>query len=124
VTTTLWDLLHQPVYRSLTEERVVPSGRRTGSVPSSGGDTIVVDGKRLPKPTEGQRIPAPHEQAPTTEDGGITTVWTSPTERHLVFARAADRARLDALHRRQDELASNLPDRTGSTTLARRLNQA
>ena len=48
------------------------------------GETIVVNGRRLPKPTEGERIPAPHEQSPTTPDGGNYTVWTSPTERHVV----------------------------------------
>jgi len=123
VATTVWDLLHDPVYRALDLERAVPAGG-AGSVSSAEGDTIVVDGRRLPKPTEGERIPAPHDQAPTTERGGIRTVWTSPTERHLVFTFPEDRERLDALHERMGELGDNLPDRSGNTTLARRLNQA
>lgn len=123
VATTVWDLLHDPVYRPLSGERAVPSGG-TSSVSSADGETIVVNGVRLPKPTEGQRIPAPHEQAPTTKGGGIRTVWTSPTERHLVFERTEDRERLDALHERIRELGDSFPDRSGNTTLARRLNQA
>ena len=83
-----------------------------------------MNGKRLPKPTEGQRIPAPYDSAPTTANGGIRTVWTSPTERHLVFARPEDRERLDALHARMDELGGGLPDRSGNAELALRLNQA
>src|SRR5205085_9818191 len=60
----------------------------------------------------------------TTPDGSIYTVWTSPTEHHLVFVHPGDKARYDALHRRIDELARNLPDRRGSTSLAHRLNQS
>ena len=123
VATTVWDLLHDPVYRPLSGEGVVPSGG-TGSVDAGDGDSIVVNGKRLPKPTEGQRIPAPYDSAPTTANGGIRTVWTSPTERHLVFARPEDRERLDALHARMDELGGGLPDRSGNAELALRLNQA
>ena len=123
VSTTIWDLLHQPVYRSLSPPPEVPSGPNPGSV-SSAGETIVVDGKVLPKPTEGERIPGPHEAAPTTADGGIHTVWTSATERHLVFDRPEDEERLDALHERMGELAGRMPHRSGNAALARRLNQA
>jgi hypothetical protein len=125
VSTTIWDLLHQPVYRSLSSPAPpVPSGRDPGSVSSAGGETIVVRGKVLPKPTEGERIPGPHEAAPTTADGGIHTVWTSATERHLVFDRPEDEERLDTLHERMEELEGRLPGRTGSAALAERLNQA
>jgi hypothetical protein len=91
---------------------------------SSAGETIEVAGRVLPKPTEGERIPGPHEAAPTTADGGIRTVWTSATTRHLVFDRPVDEERLDALHQRMGELAAGMPDRSGSAALARRLNQA
>jgi hypothetical protein len=125
VSGTVWDLMWQPVFRTLPSTRAVPA-KTAGdeSVDSAGGETIVVDGRKLPKPTEGERIPAPHEEAPTTADGGIFTVWTSPTERHLVFVRPRDRERLDALHDRMGELAENLPHRSGRSVLALRLNQA
>ena len=123
VATTVWDLLHDPVYRPLSGEGVVPSGG-TGSVDAGDGDSIVVNGKRLPKPTEGQRIPAPYDSAPTTANGGIRTVWTAPPERPRVCARPEDRERLDALPARMDELGGGLPDRSGNAELALRLNQA
>ncbi len=84
----------------------------------------MVDGRTLPEPTEGERIPAPHEGGPTTPDRSIYTVWTSPTEHHLVFVHEGDEERYQALHRRIEELAGNLPDRAGNATLALRLNQS
>ncbi len=100
----------------------------TSSAPASsagGGSAETVVGDRvLPTPSEGEPIPAAHEGGVTTPDYSIRTVWTSPTEHHLVFLHPGDEARYDALHRRMDELSANLPDRTGSASLAHRLNQA
>ena len=59
-----------------------------------------------------------------TPDNSIYTVWTSPTEHHLVFVHPAHAERYAALHRRMDALATNLPDRAGSPSLAHRFNQA
>src|SRR5206468_6144453 len=59
-----------------------------------------------------------------TPDGSIYTVWTSPTEHHLVFVHPGAKARFEALHRRIDELATHFPDRRGSPALERRFNQA
>jgi Glycosyltransferase family 87/Dolichyl-phosphate-mannose-protein mannosyltransferase len=92
--------------------------------PSVGSSETVVEGHSLPKPTEGEPIPAPHEGGVTTPDFSIYTVWTSPTEHHLVFVRPSDKERYDALHRRMGELAENLPSRRGNATLTHRLNQA
>lgn len=126
VTTTVWDLLWQPIYRSATTPRRVGAGGGDSStaVPHVEGELIVVNGRRLPKPTEGERIPAPHEQSPTTLDGGNYTVWTSPSERHVVYRDPRDRDRVEALQRRISELAANLPDRSGNGTFAQRMNQA
>ncbi len=125
VTTTVWDLLRQPVFRSLSsggEEEGAPGG--AGQAASAVTETIVVEGRRLPKPSEGERIPAPHEGGPTTPDRSIYTVWTSATEHHLVFVHEGDEERYEALHRRIAELSGNLPDRAGTATLALRLNQS
>jgi lipopolysaccharide export LptBFGC system permease protein LptF len=116
--------LHRSVFRSISG----PSGGSSGPSTSSGGtdssDTIVVNGRRLPRPSEGEKIPAPHQGGPTTPDGSIYTVWTSPTEHHLVFVHPDARARFDALHARIDELTRSFPDRRGNEQLALRLNQA
>jgi hypothetical protein len=123
VATTVLNQLHRSVFRPLSE----PSGGSSGSSTSSGGtgtpDTIVVNGRRLPRPSEGEKIPAPHQGGPTTPDGSIYTVWTSPSEHHLVFVHPGDQARYEALHARIDELARSFPGRRGNDQLALRLNQ-
>jgi len=143
VATTLWELLRQPLYRSLSvdvEQAAAgrePSGgggtagasgaTTSGGVAGAGGSSgpaIVVNGRRLPQPTEGEPIPAAHEGGVATPDGSIHTVWTSPSEHHLVFDHPGDEARYVALRRRIGELASHFPDRRGSATLALRLNQS
>jgi hypothetical protein len=113
-----WGMLKDGLYRSL------PSNGMGGAGPSGDGGTIVVGGRTLPRPTEDQPIPAAHEGGVATPDGSIYTVWTSPTEHHLVFVHPGDELRYQQLHRRMDELAANLPDRGGSPSLAHRLNQA
>lgn len=113
VVRSVWGMLRQGVYRAPSAQSAQPAQAERSNVPGV-----------LPTPSEGEPIPAPHEGGVTTPDGSIYTVWTSPTEHHLVFVHRGDEARYDALHRRMDELASNLPDRGGSPTLTLRLNQA
>ena len=120
VATSVWELLRQPVYRPLGSGE----GSATTGGTGSGAVATTTVGRRLPKPTEGEPIPAPHEGGVTTPDGSIYTVWTSPTQHHLVFVHPGQERRYVALHRRMNELASRLPDRNGNATLALRFNQA
>jgi hypothetical protein len=86
-------LLWRPVFRDLHAERddAAGSGGDGGSGASGGGgDTIVVNGRRLPRPTEGEPIPAANQGGITTRDGSIYTVWTSPTDHHMVFRYPQD----------------------------------
>lgn len=124
VLTTVWDLFHLSVFRSLAASGAVDDSNGPGDVEPGGGATIVVNGRTLPEPTEGERIPAPHEGGPTTPDRSIYTVWTSPTKHHLVFVHEGDEERYQALHVRIAELSGSLPDRAGNPTLALRLNQS
>jgi hypothetical protein len=107
-------MLRVPLYREVDQ----------GGGGQAGSATVVIGGKRLPAPTEGEPIPAAHEGGVTTPDGSIYTVWTSPSEHHLVFVHPGAKRRYDALHRRMDELVANLPDRGGSPALVRRVNDA
>jgi hypothetical protein len=117
---TVWRLLRWPILRP---EPSTESDTTDGTAPGA-GDTIVVDGRRLPRPSEGQRIPASHFAGPTSPDGSIYAVWTSPYEFHLVFVHTGDEERYDALQRRIDELARGLPDRAGNASGVRYLNLA
>jgi glycosyl transferase family 87 len=127
VASSVWGMLTQGLYRtpSAPPGAIASQGRpsATASTGGASGPTVVVDGKRLPKPTEGEPIPAPHEGGVATPDHSIYTVWTSPYAHHLVFVHPGAEARYVALHERMTRLASHLPHRQGSTGLADRLNQ-
>jgi len=125
VSRTTVDLLRKPVFRQLD------GGGPTAapSTPSDGGggdlgETIVVNGRVLPKPSEGEAIPGAREGGPTTPDNSIRTVWTSPYERHLVFDHPGDEARYEQLHDDIDDISANLPDRSGWYDLALLLNRS
>ena len=109
VTSTVWGLLRKPYFRSLES-----GGDDAGPVGSSGGGagaTIVVNGLVLPRPTEGEAIPGAREGGIATPDNSIRTVWTSASERYLVFDHPGDEARNEALHRRMDAARSRGPAR-------------
>jgi hypothetical protein len=126
VATTVWDLVHLSVFRPLEagDSASEPDPVTEAGQDGRASDVIVVGGAALPRPTEGERIPAPHEGGPTTPDRSIYTVWTSPTEHHLVFVNPGDETRHAALHRRISELWSTMPTRKGNASLALRLNQS
>src|SRR2546426_4960016 len=107
-------MLRVPLYRE------VGAGSRGSPTPA----TVDIGGEVLPAPSEGEPIPAAHEGGVTTPDGSIYTVWTSASEHHLVFVHPGAKQRYDALHRRMDELARNLPDRRDSPTVVRGVNDA
>jgi hypothetical protein len=126
VTKTVGELLTKSVFRTLDSGSGLTDGDESdgGSGEGGLGETIVVNGKVLPKPSEGEAIPGAREGGPTTPDNSIRTVWTSPYEHHLVFDRPQDRVRYDQLHADIDEIASGLPDRSGNHSLALTLNRA
>jgi Glycosyltransferase family 87/Dolichyl-phosphate-mannose-protein mannosyltransferase len=124
VARSTWGMLTLGLYRNGVSTASPPAGTTAGSGSAGAPATVVVGGKALPEPTEGEPIPSAHEGGVSTPDNSIYTVWTSPTEHHLVFVHSGARARYDALHRRMDELAANLPHRAGSPSLAHRLNQS
>jgi hypothetical protein len=118
---TLWDqLANRPVY---APEQVTAARTQTSSQPGQ-TEFIVVKGRRLPKPSEGQPIPA-SAIGPLlwTPGGSAREVWTSPTEHSFVFSDARDERRYDKLGGDVGQLASRLPTRDGSQTVIHRLNQ-
>jgi Dolichyl-phosphate-mannose-protein mannosyltransferase len=117
---SLWQELHHPL--------LLPrggSGAIAGGGGSSESETIVVEGRRLPKPSEGQPIPAAHQSGFVSRpDVSAREVWTSPTEHHLEFDDPRDAPRYEKLERRLDELLGRLPSRSASGWLHERLNEA
>ena len=104
--------------------RTVSSGSSSSAgAPSGGGSTIVVHGRRLPRPTEGQPIPGGQVAWISQPDQSIRQVWTSPTRFRFEFAKPGQRARFDEILREQRRLFDALPDRQGNATLGLRLNE-
>ncbi len=116
VARTVWDELAKAQFR------VVSSGSTGASTPSTPA-TVVIRGKRLPAPTEGEPIPAGQVVWISRPDQSIRQVWTSPTEWHFEFAHPRDRARFVEIRRETLDLFAALPDRDGNARLGLRLNQ-
>jgi hypothetical protein len=117
VSRTIWDELSKAEFRTVSTR----SRAETGA--SSNAPTVVINGERLPAPTEGEPIPAGQVVWISRPDQSIRQVWTSPTEWHFQFERPQDRARFEQITRETDQLFAALPDRQGNAGLALRLNQ-
>jgi hypothetical protein len=113
---TIWTELDSAYFRG---------GESAAAVRSETGepDTVSVDGRKLPRPTEGQPIPGGQVVWTSTPDDRIRQVWTSPTQWHFEFTHPGDRARFDRIVRERDRLFAALPDRTPNAQLALRLDQ-
>jgi hypothetical protein len=114
---TTWHELSRSYFRAPSASSQVRS--TTGAQ-----TTVVVHGRRLPRPSEGQPIPSGQKAWISRPDQAVRQVWTSPTEWHYAFRTPRDRTRFDAIERRVDELFRRLPHRDGSDGLSLRLNQA
>jgi hypothetical protein len=115
---TVWEELSKAYFRDIPANAPA-SARNAGE-----GATVVVRGRTLPRPTEGEPIPSGQVVWISGPDQRIRQVWTSPTRWHLEFDRPGDRERLARIQHEVDVLFDALPDRAGNATLALRLNQA
>ena len=123
VARTIWRLLRGPAYVVAPGARDASDDDGAGSS-GDGGETIVVAGRVLPKPSEGEPIPGSHQALwVSTPDGRIREVWSSPTEHRLVFRVPGDEERADRVQREISRLTGRLPERAGNATLGHRLNQ-
>jgi hypothetical protein len=119
---TVWDLLaDRPVF---APEDVGGGGASRPSGQQQQQQYVVVDGRRLPKPSEGQPIPA-SAIGPLlwTPGGPAQEVWTSPTEHRFVFTDPQDERRYEKLGSDVERLSGRVPTRDGVQTVVHRLNQ-
>jgi hypothetical protein len=122
---TFWALLGARVFAS----PVAPSREGAVSSPaeSSQGDGafVVVNGRRLPAPTESQPIPASHfGPSLHTLYGGAREVWRSATEHSFVYDDPRDERRVEKFDEDTADLAMRIPTRDANAPLVHRLNQA
>jgi hypothetical protein len=111
---TVWEQLSKSYFRDLPG--------KGATAPSE--SAVAVKGQTLPKPTEGQPIPAGQSVWISRPDNCIRDVWTSATKHHFTFCRPAYKRRFGEIGRELGGLFGALPDRTGNAWLALRLNQA
>lgn len=108
---TVWHQLSRSFFRTPPAKGGRVSPVRSGA---AGG---------LPRPSEGEPIPAGQNVWISRPDNSIEDVWTSATSHHFVFRRPSQRPRFEEIVRERNRLASNLPHREGNAQLALRLNQ-
>jgi hypothetical protein len=126
---TVWDLLaNRPVYGP--DEAQAAGGGVPPSTPGKSqsqqaqGDYVVINGRRLPKPSEGQPIPASAIGPLLWTPGGTAQeVWTSPVDHRFVFSNPRDERRYERLGNDVGRLSSRLPTRDAAAGLVHRLNQ-
>jgi len=122
---TFWALLQAKVFAS----PAAPSGAETPEPSADGsaneGHFVVVNGRKLPAPTEDQPIPASRiGPVINTLYGGAREVWRSATDHSFVFDDPRDGRRYEAFQRDTDRLASRIPTRDAHGSVVHRLNQA
>ncbi len=115
-----WKELSKPLFAGRVSSEDTGSTAEPASPP-----TVVVDGRTLPEPTEGEPIPAEHQSAQlSTPDNSIREVWTSATEHHVVFDDPAVAARLAANDRHLAELYEAFPDHWWSPWLGLQMDRS
>ena len=86
---------------------------------------VLVNGRKLPRPSEGAPIPASHfGPALHTLYGQAREVWRSPTEHSYVFDDPRDERRYVKFQRDTNRLGDRIPNRDANQGLVHRLNQA
>jgi Glycosyltransferase family 87 len=86
---------------------------------------VVINGRRLPRPSEGQPIPASAlGPALTTIHGSAREVWRSPTQHDFVFSSPADQRRFEKFQRDVADVGKGIPPHGGNDAVVRRLNDA
>ena len=123
VATSFWQELSQPLFvKSIGSGEARPAGQgpgiAVGTVTGKGGET-------LPKPSEGEPIPASHQgDYVSTPDGHVREVWRSAIDHGVVFDSPRDQRRYDRLNVRIGELEGRLPMRGENAWLNLQLNHA
>ena len=105
---TIWQQLSESIFRG------VPQGGRSDASPAAKEKTVVVGGRTLPAPTEGQPIPADRwfgSHDPTTPS---VRCGRRPLTTSFAFTRPADAARFERILSRRD--SSSPPFRTERAT--------
>jgi hypothetical protein len=122
---TLWALLRAKVFASPVMPATARSTEPNAEDSSGEGPFVVVHGRKLPAPSEGQPIPASHfGPVIHTLYGRAREVWRSATDHSFVFDDPRDERRYAKFEEATADLTSRIPTRGANESLVHRLNQA
>lgn len=129
VTGTVLDELWHPLYVALPASSEPRATAQPSGTPTSAGHddnhTIVVNGRQLPRPSEGELIPSAHQGFySTTPDGHIREVWTSPTAHTVVFSNPNDQRRFGEVDATAAHLAEKVSTYPGNAWLTLQLSRS
>ena len=114
---TVLDELWSPQFVALPGQPSPPP-EATGSTPLARPDVVVVGQRELPRPSEGEQIPAARQGFfSTTPDGSITEVWTSATDHGLAFATPEAQRRFAEVDAETNRLGALVPPYPGNRWL-------
>lgn len=110
------DELWSPLHVALPRE-TMPAPETGPALPTE-PNAIVVGGRELPRPSEGEQIPAARQGFfSTTPDGAIEEVWTSPTDHAVVFSDPDAQRRFNEIDAAVARLDARVPPYPGSEWL-------
>jgi hypothetical protein len=119
---TIWQMLWTRRVYAPESSAAPASGGASAGANTSG--YVVVDGRRLPRVSDGEPIPASRVGLGIqTLHGPAGEVWVSATSHPLVFTDPRDKARYDAFQADTGRLNERLPTRGRDETLVHRANQ-
>ena len=122
---TMWALLRARVFASMRVPPDAADPTPSAEPTEDAGPYVVIDGRTLPAPSEGQPIPASRiGPAINTLYGEAREVWRTPTEHFFVFDDPRDERRYEAFEEDTARLAERIPTRESDESVVRRLNQA
>lgn len=125
VAKSLWQELEQPLFVPARPPPPAPPGSPAQQGPGVTPETIVVGGRVLPKPSEGQPIPAAHQSDyVSTPDGHIRDLWRSAIVHGIVFPTVREQDRYERMEVRAGQLLTRFPRRRDSGWLRLQLNHA
>jgi hypothetical protein len=117
------------VGRTVWDELVTPYSKRSAQQPGTASgatrpaETIVVGGRRLPKPSDGEPIPGQRLfWLFSTPDGRIWMDWSDVAHPVARYRYASDRAQAEAVERQVAGWERDVPNRNGVASLSSRLN--
>jgi 4-amino-4-deoxy-L-arabinose transferase-like glycosyltransferase len=122
VAKSFWQELSQPLFVPPRPQSPAPGPHQGPGVTPA---TILVNGKALPKPSEGEPIPAAHQgDYVSTPDGHVRELWRSAIDHGIVFPTAAGQRRYERLEARAGQLGTRFPTRGDSGWLRLQLAHA